>query len=75
MKKKMFAALMAACMTVSVFGSVATVSAADRGPVQGRAGASGDGATEAVNYRPETSTRYGQKAAVSTKTAIFIQCA
>lgn len=29
MKKKMFAALMAACMTVSVFGSVATVSAAD----------------------------------------------
>ena len=29
MKKKMFAALLAACMTVSVFGSVATVSAAD----------------------------------------------
>ena len=29
MKKKMFAALMAACMTVSVFGSVVTASAAD----------------------------------------------
>ena len=29
MKKKMFAVLMAACMTVSVFGSVVTASAAD----------------------------------------------
>ena len=74
MKKKMFAALMAACMTVSVFGSVATVSAADRGQVQGRAGTTGDGTAETVNYLPETSTRCGQKAVVSTKTAIFIQC-
>ena len=37
MKKKMFAALMAACMTVSVFGSVATVSAADGVTLYGNA--------------------------------------
>ena len=53
----------------------AAVSAADRGQVQGRTGASGDGAAEAVNYHPKTSTRCGQNAVVSTKTAAFIQCA